>query len=49
MSTTVNSTDSIPGMVLEALAEAIVEVPEESKALRSSVTRLGDGQTNPDE
>lgn len=49
MSTTMNNTDSTPGTVLEELAEAIVEVPEESKALRSSVTRLGDGQTNPDE
>lgn len=46
---TVNSSDGTPGTVLEALAEAIVEVPEETDALRASLTRLGDGQTNPDE
>lgn len=35
--------------VLEVLAEAITDVPDEAQARAQSLTRLGDGQTNPDE
>jgi hypothetical protein len=41
--------DTIKKTALEVLAETIDELPSEDDALRASVTRLGDGQTNPDE
>lgn len=41
--------ESTTKTVLEALAETIGEVPATDEALRDSLTRLGDGQTNPDE
>jgi hypothetical protein len=35
--------------VVELLAEAVTDIPANAEARLASTTRLGDGQTNPDE